>query len=163
MDAYLDIETSFDKDITVVGILKLDVFKQFVGSQISASAIKNFMNGVRSVYTYNGSRFDIPVIKKNLGLDLCAEFECKDLMHNCWKNDLFGGLKNVEYQLGIARRLKDVNGFKAMQLWAEYVKNNNEDALLKLLLYNKEDVYSIVQLHKKLRGLDVARNQLAGV
>jgi len=36
----------------------------------------------------------------------------RDLMFDCWVKKLYGGLKGVEKQLGVARNLPDMNGLK---------------------------------------------------
>ena len=110
------------------------------------------------IYTYNGSRFDLPFIKAKLGVDLKQCFTHRDLMYDCWCCDLKGGLKAVEKKLGIERKLKDVDGYVAVQLWWDYVANNNEEALQTLLAYvvsevepnNAEDVVNLRVLRKKL-------------
>jgi uncharacterized protein YprB with RNaseH-like and TPR domain len=82
-------------------------------------------------------------------------FEHRDLMYQCWRNNLYGGLKYVEKQLGIQRRLIEVNGYEAVMLWWRYINNYDEDALETLLEYNKEDVMNLMTLKEKLRQLDM--------
>lgn len=156
--AYLDIETTglsrHYYDITVVGIAVvrgggLEV-KQLVGSEITKRRVLNALGGVDRIYTYNGSRFDLPFIKACLGLDLKERFSHTDLMYTCWKQNLKGGLKVVEQKLKISRKLKDIDGFMAVRLWWDYVNNNNEEALRRLLEYNAEDVINLETLRKKL-------------
>ena len=105
------------------------------------------------IYTYNGSRFDLPFIKAKLGVDLKPCFKHTDLMYDCWRNDLKGGLKAVERKLGIGRELKGVDGRMAVQLWWDYANNNDQQALQTLLAYNREDVVNLRQLRRKL-GVD---------
>jgi len=71
-------------------------------------------------------------------------------MHFCWRNNLYGGLKRVEERLGIARHLKEVNGFEAVRLWWRYVEYADLIALQKLLDYNKEDIVNLKILKDKL-------------
>ncbi len=71
-------------------------------------------------------------------------------MYNCWNNNLKGGLKVVEQLLGIKRKLKDIDGYMAVQLWWEYKNNNDENALQTLLEYNEEDVVNLKVLRRKL-------------
>lgn len=101
-------------------------------------------------YSYNGSRFDLPFIRAKLGIDLNECFRHRDLMYDCWKNDLKGGLKAVERRLGIERKLQGVDGYVAVQLWWDYMNNNDEQALRVLLDYNKEDVVNLKALRRKL-------------
>jgi len=73
-----------------------------------------------------------------------------DLMYDCWRQNLKGGLKVVERQLGINRRLTGVDRYIAVQLWYDYVNNNNKQALRTLLAYNEEDVVNLRVLRRKL-------------
>ncbi len=155
---YLDIETTGCScrysDLTVVGVgwVQGDQqrFGQLFGGQINADAVLGLLEGVDEVYTYNGSRFDLPFIRQRLGLDIRRHVMHTDLMYNCWRRDLKGGLKAVEVRLGIARDLPDMNGYMAVKLWWNYVNDNDEQALQKLLAYNREDVMNLHVLRQKL-------------
>lgn len=151
MDAYLDIETSYRKEITVVGIHRDDTgLYQLIGNKITPRRILDILKGVDTIYTYNGERFDIPVIARNTGLDLSKQFKICDLKYDCWKKNLYGGLKWVEKVLGIKRVLTGVDGRKAMELWEEYFWFKDKDALQKLLKYNEEDVSNLKILRERL-------------
>jgi uncharacterized protein YprB with RNaseH-like and TPR domain len=93
----------------------------------------------------------MPFIAARLGVDLRACFKHTDLMYDCWRNKLKGGLKAVERQLGIDRRLKGVDGFMAVKLWYEYVNNHDRRALAMLLEYNREDVVNLQTLRQRLQ------------
>jgi uncharacterized protein len=157
--AYLDIETtglSRDQyELTVVGIAventadSIDLV-QLVGDEATETRIMQVLYGVDEIYTYNGSRFDLPFIKARLGLDIAGCIKHTDLMRICWKHKLKGGLKSVERQLGIPRSVKDVDGWMAVQLWWQYVNNNDEQALHTLLAYNAEDVLNLRALRVTL-------------
>ena len=71
-------------------------------------------------------------------------------MYHCWRHRLYGGLKAVERQLGIYRRLKEVNGYEAVRLWCKYVNDYDMDALATLLEYNQEDVVNLRALRYRL-------------
>ncbi len=159
-EAYLDIETTgltYDgSEITVVGIYlcrgEEDEFVQFVGRDICADAILDALKGVDVIYTYNGSRFDLPFIHSQCGINLSALFPHRDLMFDCWRKNLKGGLKGVEKQLGIPRQLPDMNGLEAVKLWWKYVDSFDLEALDKLCAYNKEDVVNLKVLRDMLLG-----------
>jgi uncharacterized protein YprB with RNaseH-like and TPR domain len=108
------------------------------------------LDGVDIIYTYNGSRFDLPFIRSKLGIDLAVLFPHRDLMYDCWRNNLRGGLKAVERQLGIDRELVGVDGYEAVKLWWRYVESFDLDALNTLLAYNKEDVVNLKVLKERL-------------
>ena len=159
-EAYLDIETTglsrFYDDITVIGIYRCDgrnnELIQLIGEEVTKDNLATALKGVNTIYTYNGSRFDLPFIESLLGVDLEAEFYHNDLMHDCWRNNLYGGFKSVEQQLGIPRQLQDINGFEAIILWWRYRNDGDQNALSLLLEYNKEDVVNLKALREKLEG-----------
>ncbi len=157
--AYLDIETTglsrHFADLTVIGIalekgMKCQVV-QLIEDDLYQEKLLESLEGVDEIYTYNGSRFDLPFIKARLGVDLKGCFRQTDLMYDCWRYKLKGGLKVVERMLGIKRNLTDVDGYIAVQLWFDYVNNNNKQALRTLLDYNQEDVVNLRVLRRKLK------------
>lgn len=155
MKAYLDIETSFEGAITVVGLYATDRgLIQLVDPHISDVTVWQALEGVETICTYNGSRFDLPVIRRRLGLDLCAAFQSRDLMYACWRHGLFGGLKRVEEQLRIPRRSKGIDGMEAMRLWSRYENEADNTALQSLLMYNGEDVLNLPVLEARIEELE---------
>jgi len=157
-DVYLDIETTgfspFYNVITVIGIYLCDgtdgELVQLVGDAVTDVKLLEVLEGAATIYTYNGSRFDLPFIKAALGTDIEAEFHHHDLMYDCWRNNLYGGFKAVERQLGISRQLEGIGGFEAVLLWWRYHNDYDQDALDSLLQYNKEDVVNLKALREKL-------------
>ena len=157
-EAYLDIETTglspLYSEITVVGVHLCSGddarFLQLVGEDITADSILQALEGADVIHTYNGSRFDLPFIYFRLGINLARLFNHCDLMYHCWRNNLYGGFKAVERQLGIERRLKEMNGYEAVRLWWRYVNDYDEEALATLLEYNKEDVLNLKTLKEIL-------------
>lgn len=158
IEAYLDIETTGlspnECMVTVVGMYLCNgedaKVIQLVGREITRDSLLDALEGVNILHTYNGSRFDLPFIHGCIGIDLNRMFPHRDLMFDCWKNNLYGGLKAVERQLGIERRLKDMNGWEAVKLWWKYVDSFDLDALNTLLEYNKEDVVNLKAIKVKL-------------
>ncbi len=157
-DAFLDIETTglsprYSR-ITVVGIYlhngQDDHFTQLVGEDITSDNLLHSLDGTHTIYTYNGSRFDLPYINYQLGVNLAEMFRHDDLMYACWRHSLKGGLKCVERQLGIQRQEKDVDGFEAVKLWRRYINHNDDEALATLLRYNREDVINLKTLREIL-------------
>ena len=157
-EAYLDIETTgltySECVITVIGIHLCcgddTDFVQLVGKDITADSILEALGDVDVIYTYNGSRFDLPFIRSQFGVNLAERFTHRDLMYDCWRNNLFGGLKAVERQLGINRELKGVDGWEAVKLWWRYVDSFDLEALNTLLEYNREDVINLKVLKEML-------------
>ncbi len=87
LEAYLDIETTglspVHSEITVVGIHRVDrcnvKFIQLVGEDVTADSILEALEGVDVIYTYNGSRFDLPFIYYRFGVNLARLFRHCDL------------------------------------------------------------------------------------
>ena len=156
-DAYLDIETtglsSLCDDITVIGIYLVNGsdsrLVQLVGEKVSRDNLLEALEGVHTIYTYNGSRFDLPFIQTSLGLDLTDGYDHHDLMYDCWRNNLYGGFKSVERQLSIHRQLQGIGGLEAIWLWWKY-QNGDRKALATLLKYNEEDVVNLKALRERL-------------
>ena len=157
-EAYLDIETTglslYIDNITVIGIYVVrgrgGSLVQLVGEQVTKTNLLKSLDGVDRIYTYNGSRFDLPFIQSSLNVDLVESFQHRDLMYDCWRNNLYGGLKAVEEQLGIVRRLKGINGYEAVRLWWKYQNQRDRHALRTLLEYNREDVVNLRILREVL-------------
>jgi len=157
--AYLDIETTSlspaDGELTVVGVYLHNGSEgkmvQLVGGEISDVRLDEITENIQTLYTYNGARFDLPYIKAKLGLDLTQRRVHRDLMYDCWRNNLYGGLKAVERQLGIRRQTAGIDGRMAVRLWWDYQRCGDVTLLEILLKYNREDVLSLKMLRNKLR------------
>ncbi|MBU1355919.1 MAG: ribonuclease H-like domain-containing protein [Candidatus Edwardsbacteria bacterium] len=160
MQLYLDIETDFYQNITVIGFYSESTgFQQIVGRDITRARLSRRLPkpinstdgesigmGLRELYTFNGHCFDLPVIKKRLGLDLREKYDSKDLRFICKKHGLAGGQKIIEKMLGIRRELPDMDGRDALYLWQNYTEYGDEKSLSTLLAYNKEDVMNMVRI-----------------
>jgi uncharacterized protein YprB with RNaseH-like and TPR domain len=181
--AYLDIETDYvgkhtpDNDlffrdyqnhlITVVGILvaagETDQFTQLLEKEISKPRLLETLHGVTRLITYNGRSipdpvkhrvgFDFPVIAAQLGIVLDQEFPHTDLVPECWKRNLYGGLKKVEQTLGLQRKLPGKHGAWAMETYRSYVKAGDRKCLEEFLAYNREDVFMLREVERKLANM----------
>ena len=154
MRAYLDIETTYDMEISVVGIYipGRPVF-HLMGGDVTDVNLERALEGVDTIVTFNGSRFDLPIIKKFAGIDLGDLAEHKDLLTECRKRGIKGGLKRIEVLFGIPRVSEVVDGVMAPYLWQRYVEMGDEEALDELLAYNREDVVNLEILESILDGL----------
>lgn len=151
MRAYLDIETAFDGSITVIGIYRTDLGTiQLVGGGITDLALYEALDGSRTLVTFNGTGFDLPIIRKRMYVDLKLDFEHCDLLHVCRKRGLRGGLKKVEIAMGIERDTAGMSGWDAPRLWNLYETNDDQAALQTLLDYNREDVVNLATLEMHL-------------
>jgi len=157
-NVYLDIETTglsrLYHEITVVGIYLVDGggsrLVQLVGEEVTRDNLLEALEGADTMFTYNGSRFDLPFISACLGVDLAGSCQHRDLMYDCWRNNLYGGFKAVERQLGISRQLRGIDGLEAVRLWWRYRDYGDNSALAVLLEYNREDVVNLKALRERL-------------
>ena len=168
MDAYLDIETTGLSPcadvITVVGVYRDSpegfILRQLVGNEITRDSVEQILDGVDTLYTYNGIRFDAVFLETQLQFRFSPSLVHRDLMYACWDRHLYGGLKVVEQCLGIGRRIHGVSGRQAVELWWRYVRRGDNAALATLLAYNRDDVLNLRVLRERLEvdqgGVDAA-------
>jgi len=152
--AYLDIETSYGGDITILGVFRPpDDLIQIVHPEISRKSLLGALDGAEEIVTYWGHRFDLPVISRCLGVRLRRRFQSRDLADHCHRHNLYGGLKAVEKVLGICRKTDGLTGLDAMRLWEEWLRGDGR-ALKMLLKYNEEDVLNLYLIEKELFRFD---------
>lgn len=163
MKAYLDIETCAGGQVTVVGVYREDRgLLQLVGGEITDEAVWKALDGVETVCTFNGDRFDLPLLERQTRLDLRSQFRSLDLLRECRRVGLKGGLKRMEERFGIARTTRGMNGWDALQLWARYEGDGDQEALRLLLEYNREDVMNLVQLERIVVGVGLELEENRG-
>ena len=151
MRAYLDIETTFSGSISVIGIYRHDRGTiQLVGGGVRDMALYQALDGVQTLVTFNGTCFDLPVIRRRLYADRKSDFEHCDLLYVCRRKGLRGGLKKVEELLGIGRATAGITGWDAPRLWHRYEATGDQGALRTLLRYNREDVVNLALLETHL-------------
>jgi uncharacterized protein len=163
-DAYLDIETtgleSWNYSITVIGIYFVNECEarlvQLYDDRLTKKNLLKALQGSSALYTYNGKNFDLPFIRMHLGPDLFLMHEHTDLMYDCWRHNLKGGLKAVLKRLGISRETDGLNGRDAVWLWEQYKYEGSKKALDLLLRYNRDDVVNLKQLREQLVAMDLA-------
>jgi uncharacterized protein YprB with RNaseH-like and TPR domain len=154
MKAYLDIETCAAGEVSVVGIYREDRgFRQLIGGQITDVSVWEALDGVETLCTFNGDRFDLPILGRQVRLDLRGSFRSLDLLRECRRAGVKGGLKRVEEHFGIARATRGMNGWDALRLWERYENTGDREALNLLLTYNREDVMNLVQLERIVVGV----------
>jgi hypothetical protein len=99
--------------------------------------------------TYNGSCFDVPVLRDWFGADRFPKPEAHiDLRFVCKRFQMGGGLKDLEDKLGFGRppHLKGVNGYDAVLLWRAYKARGDVEALRFLVEYNLYDSFQLRSL-----------------
>lgn len=158
---YLDIETSgYYGDITVIGIYDgFDTKILVKGINLDEKLLKNELKKYKTIVTFNGSSFDLPVIKKRYG-NLFENMIHIDLRHACSQVGLKGGLKKIEKTLNI-NRLDDVEGIdggEAVYLWQMWRSTGERKYLNTLVKYNEEDIINLKPLMKHVYALLKAEN-----
>ncbi len=151
MTVYLDIETSWSGAITVIGTYSQERgVVQLVGDAVTHDALAELLPPGCALVTFNGHCFDLPVIRKRLGLDARARCASRDLRFLAKRVGLTGGLKAIEIQVGIQRRLAGMSGVDALYLWERYRRDQDAHALATLLAYNEEDVVNLPLLESHI-------------
>jgi len=153
MKAYLDIETTFNGQVSLVGIYVPERgMVQLSGHQVTDVNVARALEGVGTVVTFNGTSFDLPVIRREVGIDIRDMAEHRDLLAACRRRGIKGGLKRVELLFGIERTADVVDGIYAPRLWYQWETYGDEKALARLLAYNREDCVNLEILENILDG-----------
>jgi uncharacterized protein len=151
MGLYLDIETDWDRQITVIGLYHhARGFRQLTGREVTAQRLLAHLPESRRIYTFNGNCFDLPVIRQRLGIDLRERYRSVDLRYRCKERGLTGGQKAIERRLGIGRALPGLDGRDAIFLWQNYRDYGDGESLRLLQMYNREDVMNLVRIRSRL-------------
>ena len=164
---YLDIETTglsrYYETITTISLYDGKSIFYYVKDQ----NLNDFPEDIKQynvIITYNGKSFDIPFIERYFSIQLNQAHI--DLRYILASLGYRGGLKSCETQLGFHRGdLTDIDGFFAVLLWYDYLKNRNEKALETLLAYNIQDVLTlemlmVISYNLKIKDTPFSRNNL---
>lgn len=144
---YLDIETTglgYYDSITTIALFDGRSISWYVNGQNLDDFVKDIFK-YRLIISYNGKSFDIPFIERFFSIKLDhAHIDLRFVLSSLGYK---GGLKACETALGIDRGdIKGIDGFFAVLLWNDYLKNKNQKALETLLAYNIEDVVNLEKL-----------------
>jgi uncharacterized protein YprB with RNaseH-like and TPR domain len=160
---YLDIETtglSIGRDaLTVVGLYDGTRRRSFIQGE-NLESLPRALEGTKMLVTFNGSRFDVPFLRRVFPQVPWHRFLHVDLLHALRRLGFRGGLKTIEENVGIERSDETcgLRGFDAVRLWDAHV-HGDEDALDLLIQYNLEDVVNLEPLaslaYEELRCLSL--------
>lgn len=159
---FLDLEAGQQKHIVVMGISDGEFFHSFIrGYNLDKHLMQQLLRNVKLVVTFNGSSFDLPIIKRKLG-PLFSKIPHIDLKNLCASVGLTGGLKDIEQQLGLERtEIVDV-----ISTWNTWYRTRKQDVLQKLLTYNREDTLNLEPImeycfqKKKMEALYCAQQSI---
>ncbi|MGZ3460553.1 MAG: ribonuclease H-like domain-containing protein [Archangium sp.] len=156
---YFDIETDGAQEQvpTVVGLFDASGLRVFIQGR-NMDALPEAMAERRLWVTFNGSCFDVPVLRQYFGKGFPTPDAHIDLRFVCRRLGMGGGLKEIEDKLGLGRppHMKGVNGWDAVLLWRAYRARGDVEALRFLVEYNLYDSFQLRSLMDKAynRGLD---------
>lgn len=124
------------------------------GQDLTDERLQEELFKSKVLVSFNGKRFDKPFLTHNF--DVSFDRPHIDLMYDCKRIGLTGGLKQIEKDLGIDRDLEEeIDGKDAIRLWKRYDRKGDEAALEKLVHYNQLDVQNLQPLmdivHERLR------------
>ena len=152
--AVIDIETTgltAKDEITTIAVLKNGVIFLFV-KDINLDDFLESIQDVKLLITFNGTRFDLPFIKKFFTIDLTIPH--LDIMPVLKQLGYVGGQKRCEELLHLKRLYSDgMGGTDAIFLWKDWQQNRNRGALNQLMLYNADDVFMLEKLAIKSYNL----------
>jgi DNA polymerase elongation subunit (family B) len=109
--------------------------------------IHQLLDEADAVITYNGKKFDIPVLNKefvSLGMSPPAPYKHIDLYQVVRKNFRFASNK-LDYicqSLGLGNKIKH----RGMDLWKDCI-DGDEEAIEEMLRYNQQDVVLLEKLY----------------
>jgi uncharacterized protein YprB with RNaseH-like and TPR domain len=155
--ACIDIETChWNGPIAVVGIYRpkegvIEVTQLVRGQTLSPESLRQALQGVRLIITFNGNRHDLPKLEAEFGAAMPAGYTSLDLFEVAQSLQLKAGLKLLEGQFGIERPDWQ-NGKRriAVQLWKLWNEQKLSKALESLLDYNREDAVNLYFLARRL-------------
>ncbi len=129
----------------MVGIFDGENYKAFIsGMTLTEARLKNELAKYKMLVTFNGTCFDIPVIKSAFPSAI-PQAPHVDVRFLARRLGFSGGLKSLERRFGIYRdkRIEIMTGRDAPHLWRVWKERSNGAALELLLAYNKYDVVGL--------------------
>lgn len=142
---FFDIETDGqqEQNPTVVSLFDRDGLHVFIRGR-NMDALPEAMARRRLWVTFNGSCFDVPVLRDHFP-QLPEPHAHVDLRFVCRRFGMGGGLKSIEDGLNLGRppHLRGVNGYDAVLLWRAYRRSGDVEALRFLVEYNLYDSFNL--------------------
>lgn len=136
--SYFDIETDGlggDSQVTVVGVYHCERLYAFVREE-NMEGLLDLLQETDLLVSFNGNSFDVPRILRAFNI---PELPCPhvDLRWLCYHRGLRGGLKSIEFKLGVQRPLDvcGIDGAEAVRLWDVWQASRDQAARRQLLRY----------------------------
>lgn len=134
----LDLEVDSYGKVILIGISD-EYNTNFFVKGVNLELVKKWLEKYKLVITFNGSSFDLPKMRKQLGIEINKPHI--DLKPLCIKLGLKGGLKKIEKVLGLKRPTKLLGN--PVELWRAFHASGDKEYLDLLIEYNKEDVENL--------------------
>ena len=144
--AYVDIETDggYDADaITVIGLFDGFETRLYIKGQNLEDFVDD-IKGYKLLVSFFGTSFDLPFLRRRFP-ELTLDQLHIDLCPAPRRLGQTGGLKAIEHRLGITRtdEVEGMNGMDAVYLWSRWERRRDEEALARLLAYNRADIENL--------------------
>ena len=156
----VDIETThFNGPISVMGVFKpkdgpVESLSFVRERDLNSENLTQVFAGCRLLITYNGVSFDIPRIRREFPGTLPESIPVLDLYRLAWRLGFNTNLKVLENTFGISRLDEEQSQrFVAVRLWKRYAAFKDEEALDKLVAYNRQDTINLYPLASSLIGM----------
>lgn len=135
------------------------VVEQFLLRRLSAegrllTALRDRLGGVRHLVTFNGQRFDWPILETRfllarqqpVALELHTDliYPARRLWHRVLGTHR---LSILEAEILGAPRTDDVQGWEIPMIYVQYLRTSDRRALDPVLLHNRSDLLALVILH----------------
>ncbi|HLD00611.1 MAG TPA: ribonuclease H-like domain-containing protein [Candidatus Nanoarchaeia archaeon] len=151
---YLDLEIDSYGRIIVIGLSNYYNTNFLVrGVNLDKENLQKELDKYKIIVTFNGSAFDLPRIKNQLGVEVKVPHI--DLKPLCINLGLKGGLKEIEKQLNL-RRPEHLNG-NPVELWKAFQASTDREYLELLLDYNREDCENLKgvmeYVYREMKGI----------
>ena len=152
---FLDIETTGEPagigSITLVGLYANGQMTTLIqGETLTPDRIEEELSHYDLIVTFFGTGFDLPYLRTTFPT-LCIDHAHFDLCFAARRLGLRGGLKHIEYELGLSRPtdIQGLDGWDAVRLWRAW-QNGHAEARTLLCLYNEADVRNLEPLAEYL-------------
>ena len=152
----LDIETTgWNQPISVIGLYRPkegipEVTQLIRGENLTRENLLGALHACQLLITYNGIKFDLKRIRQDFPGTIPYEIPVLDLYRYAKRCGLNTNLKTMENTFGIDRMdpFSKRRGI-AVSLWRRY-ENGDQEALKKLLEYNRQDTINLYPLAELL-------------
>lgn len=137
---FLDIEPFSKKDILLVGLFDGYETKTLIKSiNLDKNNLEREINKYKLLITFNGSAYDIPMLKKVLKLEI--KIPHIDLKQLCINLNYKGGLKEIENTLNLKRPIH-LKG-SPFDAYKTFLASQDQEYLDLIIQYNQEDIINL--------------------